>query len=286
MRVFPVTVSAVRFRLEPSVYHRQGAATRALSVTPLLSAVALASLAAAPAWAQSQPVVQILRSDTPSSVVEGTSIGFLVSHNRRNHAPLTVNFSITDGAGDVLRGTVPMTVTIPPQDVYFPHVVVTVETDDDSDHETASTVTAALQSSSDYVFGRYWTTSVSVTDNDPLLSVRAVGAPPAGQTHPVATEGATFEFVVSRTMTNPNANLRPLTVDWEVVEQPAGGYLPAGVSGVSQQATFAPGETELTVEVPTVDDAVHEGGSAFAPLGHVTFRLLTACGKSRGSSRL
>ena len=147
--------------------------------------------------------------------------------------------------------------------------------DDDSDHETASTVTAALQSSSDYVFGRYWTTSVSVTDNDPLLSVRAVGAPPAGQTHPVATEGATFEFVVSRTMTNPNANLRPLTVDWEVVEQPAGGYLPAGVSGVSQQATFAPGETELTVEVPTVDDAVHEGGSAFAPLGHVTFRLLS-----------
>ena len=70
-------------------------------------------------------------------------------------------------------------------------------------------------------------------------------------------EDATADFVVTLTP----AHLSTVTVDYETEDDTA--RAPDDYTATSGTLTFAPGETEMTVSVPIIDDAVEDGGETF-----------------------
>lgn len=235
------------------------------------TALVLAPLAATPAFAQ-RPTVSLVRAaDIPASVVEGARLRFFLIHLTRNHRPVTVNLTISDGGGDVLTGTGSMTVTIPQQNTQFPAASFEVRTDDDSTYEEASTVTVTLETGSGYDRGRDRTASVVVRDDDPLVRV----SPYRPLELPVIQEGDDAAFIFSAAMTDPDAALPRLTVRFRASDSPSGGFLTSADAG-DMEVTFGGGGNNWAyVGLSTEDDDVHEPVPPLhSPRGAVTVTVL------------
>ena len=86
-----------------------------------------------------QPVVTIAAA--ASEVTEGTPVQFTVSADRMLAAGLTVNVAVSESRS-MLSGSLPQSVTLP---AGAGSAALTVNTDDDSVEEGASTVTATVQ---------------------------------------------------------------------------------------------------------------------------------------------
>ena len=109
---------------------------------------------------QPQPVVTI--AAVADQVTEGTPARFTVSANRAPAADLSVNVAVTGGAG-MLSGVPPASVTIR---AGAGTAALTLETDDDTEVEAASTVTVSLQPGTGYEVGVPGSDGVRVVDDD------------------------------------------------------------------------------------------------------------------------
>ena len=93
----------------------------------------------------------------------------------------------------------------------------------------------------------------------PFLSEDVIHLPEIDVDDVTVTEGedATADFVVTLTP----AHLSTVTVDYETEDVTA--VAPDDYTATSGTLTFAPGDTQMTVSVPIVDDAVEDGGETF-----------------------
>ena len=107
-----------------------------------------------------QPVVTIAAA--ASEVTEGTPVQFTVSADRTLAAGLTVNVAVSESRS-MLSGSLPQSVTLR---AGAASAALTVNTDDDSVEEGASTVTATVQPGPGYEIGVPDSAAVRVVDND------------------------------------------------------------------------------------------------------------------------
>ena len=107
-----------------------------------------------------QPVVTL--AAVVDQVTEGTPARFTVSADRAPAADLSVNVAVTGGAG-MLSGVPPASVTIR---AGAATAALTLETEDDTEVEAASTVTVSLQPGTGYEVGVPGSAGVRVVDDD------------------------------------------------------------------------------------------------------------------------
>ena len=147
------------------------------------------------------PVVTIAPNRT--SATEGAALVFTVRADRAPAAELTVNVTVTE-TGSMLDEVVPEALAIPARDT---EASLTVNTVDDSDVESSSTVTVTLAAGTGYALGTPASAAVTVVDNDsssPRVSIRAVASS--------VTEGSPIQFRVTATPA-PQAEL-VISVSW------------------------------------------------------------------------
>ena len=116
-----------------------------------------------------------------------------------------MNVTVTE-TGSMLDEVVPEALAIPAGDT---EASLTVNTVDDSDVESNSTVTVALAAGTGYALGTPASAAVTVVDNDsssPRVSIRAVASS--------VTEGSPVRFRVTATPA-PQAEL-VISVSWEI----------------------------------------------------------------------
>ena len=111
---------------------------------------------------QPQPLPVVTLAAVVDQVTEGTPARFTVSADRTPAADLAVNVAVTGGAG-MLSGVPPASVTIR---AGAAAAVLTLETDDDTEVEEASTVTVSLQPGTGYEVGVPGSAGVRVVDDD------------------------------------------------------------------------------------------------------------------------
>ena len=210
------------------------------------------------------PVVTV--APAADAAAEGTAAAFILTRTGILTERLVVPVRVTD-AGAVLAGTPPSAVTF---EVDASTAPLDLGTRDDELDGTDAAVTVALTDGAGYDLGEPSGATVTVRDNDGLPDVWIADAAPV-------TEGGTLAFPV--TLSHPSDT--QVTVDYRF----SGGTAAAGsdfseaaAGSVAFTATFAPGDTEETISLATVDDADDEAeetvevrltapGPGLAPLG-------------------
>ena len=184
------------------------------------------------------PVVTVAAA--PAPVTEGEPAVFTLTRAGLVSEALAVSFTIGDADG-VLASTAPTGVTF---GAGAATATLRLGTRDDADDEADATVTLTLADGAGYRPGDPATATVTVRDDDhPNVSV-ADAAP--------VTEGGTLEFPV-RLSARFDA---PVTIGYRLGGSAAPGEDYAGIAVGS--VTFAPGATERTIRIVTVDDAAGE----------------------------
>ena len=220
----------------------------------------------------SQAAVVVRDDDEPpavsvvdaAAVPEGGALSFLVSLSRPVDAPVTVDYALagTATAGEDYDGPAAGSVTFAPGETEKTIVVATV---DDERDEPDETVAVTLAAGDAHDLGASRAAGVILDDDEPPeISVCDSAAVPEGST-------LTFPVLLSRPVD------AAVTVDYVL-----GGTATAGEDYEGPAAgsvTFAPGETEKTILVATVDDERDE------PDETVEVTLSVGAGHDLGASR-
>ena len=196
------------------------------------------------------PLVTISAGTTP--VTEGTSATFTIIASSAPTSALTVNVDVSE-TGDVISGTASSTVTI---DANKTTATSTVATEDDQASESNSVITAEVQTGTGYTVGSTSSASVTVEDNDPE---EAQALPMIQVADVQATEGVDSEMVFRVTL--DRAPSGPVTVRYATAD----GSARAGRDYVQANSTltFTVDETEKTVRVTLINDAVEDSEETF-----------------------
>ena len=152
-----------------------------------------------------------------------------------------MNVTVTE-TGSMLDEVVPEALAIPARDT---EASLTVNTVDDSDVESSSTVTVTLAAGTGYALGTPASAAVTVVDNDsssPRVSIRAVASS--------VTEGSPVRFRVTATPA-PQAEL-VISVSWEYPEGKLDGTPPPAV-------TINAGTPFSTLTAGTADNTDDDG---------------------------
>ena len=216
----------------------------------LLAAVAvlgaLLAVSAAPAAAQTVPVLVVYRPSS-SSITEGADAEFVVEAHIAPSMDLTVSLTVTEtGGGDHVDSDAEgqKTVVLPAGRIRVSYTVPTV---DDSTAEPGSTIGLALRAEPSYSLGVSRSRSITVTDDDtPPVGVEVTIAAGSGS----VVEGQNLTVTV--TLASPAAG--GVTFPVTVVTGTAGAAdytAPAGV-------VVSSGQTSGTAVFAAVDDAVDE----------------------------
>ena len=184
------------------------------------------------------PVVTVTAA--AAAVAEGEDAVFTLARAGLVSEALAVSFTIGDADG-VLASTAPTGVTF---GAGAATAALRLGTQDDALDKADAAVTLALAAGADYQPGDPSTAAVTVRDND-LPNVSVADAPPV-------TEGGTLEFPV-RLSKRFDA---PVTVGYRLGGSAAPGEDYAGIAVGSM--AFAPGATEGTIRIVTLDDAAGE----------------------------
>ena len=185
------------------------------------------------------PVVTV--AAVPATVTEGEDAVFTLTRAGVVSEALTVSLAVADAEG-VLATTAPTGATFGAGAAQATFRLGT--RDDAAVNEADATVTLTLAPGAGYRSGGPATASVTVRDDD-LPSVSIADAAPV-------TEGGTLAFAV-RLSARSDA---PFTIGYRLGGTAVPGEDHAGVAVGS--VTFAPGETERTLRIVTVNDAIGE----------------------------
>ena len=193
-----------------------------------------------------RPTVTIAANGSP--VDEGANASFTLTRTGDTTASLVVAVGVAE-SGATITGTPPASVTIPAGQA---SATLTVTTEDDTNAESDSVLTATLASGVLYNVGDTSAASVSaavtVRDDDPLVSFMAPDA---------ITEGENAVFTFERV----GGVSHELEVSVSVL--PTGDFL----SGTAPTlVTFAAGSTTAELSIPTVDDSTPEADGSIAVL--------------------
>ena len=188
------------------------------------------------------PTVTIAANGSPIS--EGENASFTLTRTGDTTASLVVPVGVAE-TGATITGTPPASVTIPAGQA---SVNVTVATEDDTDPESDSTITATLTAGTAYRLGDDFSATVTVRDDDPLVSFMAPEAITEGENAVFTFErvgGVSHELEVSVSVL--------LTGDF------LSGAAPTTV-------TFTADSTTAELSIPTVDDTTPEADGSIAVL--------------------
>ena len=201
------------------------------------------------------PVVTIAGGDP---VTEGTAAGFTLTAAPAPSADIAVTVSVAQsGAFAAAPALGARTVTIPAGTTSAAFTVATV---DDAAGEADGAVVATLAAGTGYTLGDTARASVTVTDDDG-------GVPDIVTKRATAREGSD-DAVVFRVRLN-RAAAHTVTVAYATADGArAWAGTPPATAGSDYTAssgtlTFAAGETQKTVSVPILDDAIDEGMEHF-----------------------
>ncbi len=173
---------------------------------------------------------------------EGEDAVFTLEASPKTDAALDVNIEVTaTGSYGVKPGK--RTVTIPASG----SLRLTIPTRNDGTDEPDGTVTVTLQAGDGYEIGAQASQSADILDNDlPPVQVTVADA--------IAQEGDDLEFVISLDRAaDHQVIVHYVTLDWDA-------WHPDDYAQALGHVTFAPGETQQTVRVPTVVDNRDEWG--------------------------
>ena len=184
------------------------------------------------------PVVTVTAA--AAAVAEGGDAVFTLARAGLVSQALAVSFTIGDADG-VLASTAPTGVTF---GAGAATAALRLGTQDDALDKADAMVTLALAAGADYQPGDPSTAAVTVRDND-LPNVSVADAPPV-------TEGGTLEFPVRLSKRFDT----PVTVGYRLGGSAAPGEDYAGIAVGSM--AFAPGATEGTIRIVTLNDAAGE----------------------------
>ena len=193
-----------------------------------------------------------------NAVTEGESATFTVTANPAPSAALTVGVTVTESGGYATAGT--RQVTVPTGGT----ATFTVATVGDTVDEPDGSVTATLAAGAGYtVSSSRGTATVAVADDDGAVAVPDIVTPRWSTAREGTDDAIAFPVRLSGAATDV------VTVDYATADgaSPWLGQPPA-TAGADYTATsgtlsFAPGESEKTVRVAILDDAIDEGGEHF-----------------------
>ena len=193
-------------------------------------------------------VPRISISPVRTGTIEGGEVRFTLTADFTPSYTLHVNVEVTD-SGSFLTGTIPSVITIASGTRTSDLIL---ETDNDSVDEPHGTITAEINSGSNYLLGSPTSASMQVFDNDaapviPILSISADSTP--------VTEGAYVTFRV-------RANRAPSTLLYINVNATESGQFLAEVPVT--EITMDAGATETLYILRTENDSTDE------PNGRVT----------------
>lgn len=198
-----------------------------------------------------RPVLSIAATD-PQASEDGDPGAFTVSLTGSPGGPLLVNLEISGTAtAGVDFAPLPATVAIPGN---TSAVTLHVSPIDDAAFEATESVVVRLVAGNGYVVGSPALSTVSIEDDDTLVSVVATDATASETGNDTAT------FTVSRQGNTSGV----LTVSYSVAGTASAGGDYVQLSGA---ATFAPGATETTIAVAPVDDLLIEGPETVVVMG-------------------
>ena len=194
----------------------------------------------------STAIVIVFDNDLPAvtvaadaaAVTEGEAAAFTLTRAGNLASGLTVPVVVTD-PGSVLIGTPPASVRFGARNAT---AVLRLDTQDDAVVEPDAVVTLALTDGASYDLGMPSQAAVTVRDDDGLPDVSIADAAPV-------TEGGVLEFPVRLSHRS----------DTRIVV--AADYRFTGAAGgaVTFTVAFAPGDTEETISLATVDDDADDG---------------------------
>ena len=191
-----------------------------------------------------EPVVSISATDATADEEGPTTGTFTVSRAGSTDNAITVNYSVT---GTAVNGTDYTTlggsVVIAASSASS---TITITPVDDSDVEGDETVIVTLASGTGYTVGTPTNDTVTIADNEPVVSISATDA--------TATEASTTTgtFTVTRTGDTTNA----ITVNYSVTGTAVNG---ADYTTVGSSVVIAAASSSSTVTITPVDDTVAEG---------------------------
>ena len=187
----------------------------------------------------------------PPSKTEGNDLEFKVERRYRG-AALTVNIG-RSGAETFTTGTIPASVTIPQGAT---HVIITVETQDDSTAEDHGELTLSVLDGTGYVPGSPDSATWTIYNNDGIPRLRINGD------KNWVDEGDDVSFTVARVQGYGNGEISTINLRiWKTVVATNG-------SGVAQEVedatlTLGAGENRVTITRSTTDDEINSGDYTF-----------------------
>ena len=180
-------------------------------------------------------------------IFEGQSAKFLISSPSVANTDLTISFTVNQGTGNYIDGTLPTSIILPANDQ---EVLLSIPTVNDLTQESEVDITVTLTASNNYNINSAKNSATIETWSDdflPAVSVTKVGTP--------ITEGQTALFQFSIT-TAPTENL-PINI--EVVE--FGDYI-SGFPNSNQEsesrAIIGRGHTTKQFRITTENDRIYE----------------------------
>ena len=199
-----------------------------------------------------RPTVTIAANGSP--VEEGANASFTLTRTGDTTASLVVAVGVAE-TGATITGTPPASVTIPAGQA---SATLTVPTEDDTDPESDSVITATLSDGPLYDLGDDFSATVTVRDDDPLVSFTAPEAITEGESAVLTftrVGGVSHELEVS-------VSVLP-TGDFLSGAAPTGDFL-SGAAPTS--VTLAAGSATTDLSIPTVDDSTPEADGSIAVL--------------------
>lgn len=214
---------------------------------------------------ESRPL-ELLPPSTPSEIsisdataVEGSAAAFTVSLDAASDETVTVQYSTADGAGpeaatagaDYTAQT-NQTVTFAPGQT---SQTIQIQTTDDALDETDEFFLINLSNADGATIATSQATG-TITDNDETLPTVSIADASA------VVEGNSAVF----TVTLSEASDSPISVSYSTADSTGPNAATAGTDYTAlsnQSLTFSPGQTSLTIEVMTTDDAVDEDSEEF-----------------------
>ena len=234
----PMTVA------EAEGYVRRGWGTRWQPIVDALKAIEayVAPPSTADTTADPAPVPEVTIA-AGDGVTEGTAATFTLTADPAPSAPLDVSVTVaTDGDYGITAGT--QTVTIPTTG----SATLTLATTGDEADEADGSVSVTVDAGTGYTVGSASSGTVAIADDDlppPAISVAAKATS--------ITEGGDAVFTVKA----DRAVDADLAVTFTVSEKAGSDFVAAADEG-EKTVTILDGETEATLTVKTVDDAVDE----------------------------
>ena len=191
-----------------------------------------------------------------ASASEDKSIEFPVTLAARPGEVVTVKYATSDGTAKAATDYVAKSGTLTFAVDSNPTQKVEVALKEDTTDEPDETMTLTLSEPSATAAVQDGTATGTVVDND---------SPPAASiSDATANEGAGSKATFTVTLSAPSANEVKIDFTTEDGTGDTGAKQPGDYTTTTQQLTFAPGETQKTVDVPVVDDNVSEDAETFS----------------------